>query len=378
MLTLAFHPVDTWFFRESRPMDSQGGTSLGNQFPPAPATLMGALRTRIGDMLGADWQNIGSLPSWWGDADQWGDLKLEGPWLRLGKEDFVPCPAHLLRQNDPASGYVMLMPGDMVHCDLGQVRLPALPNGTPPGVKPLDDHWLPRSALSPLLTGQLPGHKTPAVNTSALLADEYRLGIAIDHSKRAVVDGQLYQTRHLRPRQSLAVMVSLHGLPAEQEQALIRDLATQPLLRLGGEGRMAEVEVVERPTPVGQGTPPKKAKLLAVTQAPMAIVPEQWPLPGFIKQKRDDLDCWQGELGGYPLTLIAMATGKGRRQGGWDLTRHQPRPVHNVLPAGTVFFFDDAPLPRELCTLMLEQAGQQTPLTLGWWQDNQFLTRSDR
>lgn len=53
-------------------------------------------------------------------------------------------------------------------------------------------------------------------------------------------------------------MVSPHGLPAEQEQALIRDLATQPLLRLGGEGRMAEVEVVERPTSVGQGTPQKR------------------------------------------------------------------------------------------------------------------------
>ncbi|WP_279487127.1 type III-B CRISPR module-associated Cmr3 family protein [Aeromonas veronii] len=66
MLTLAFHPVDTWFFRESRPMDSQGGTSLGNQVPPSAATLMGALRTRIGDMLEADWQDLTTLPVWWG------------------------------------------------------------------------------------------------------------------------------------------------------------------------------------------------------------------------------------------------------------------------------------------------------------------------
>lgn len=72
-----------------------------------------------------------------GEMQIMGGPELEGPWLRLGKEDFVPCPAHLLRQNDPASGYVMLMPGDMVHFHLGQVRLPALPNGTPPG----GNHW---------------------------------------------------------------------------------------------------------------------------------------------------------------------------------------------------------------------------------------------
>ncbi|HEA3083723.1 TPA: hypothetical protein RVR55_000302 [Aeromonas dhakensis] len=371
MLTLAFHPVDTWFFRESRPMDSQGGTSLGNQFPPSAATLMGALRTRIGDMLGANWQDLTTLPIWWGDADQWGALRLEGPWLRLDGEDYLPCPANLLRGKEDDAGYVILQPGDVVHCDLGHVRLPALPSGSPLGIKPLEDHWIPRRALTSVLTGQRPSSKTQMVATASLLADEYRLGIAIDDNKRTVVEGQLYQTHHQRPRRELAVVVTLHGLPTDQEQALQRDLTSQPLLRLGGEGRLAEVRVVDNPMQTAQGTPPKQAKLLAMTLAPLPVTPQQWPLPGFNKHKLLGLDCWHGELAGYPLTLIAMASGKMRRQGGWDLARHQPRPLHNQLPAGTVFFFDDAPLPGETHMLTLDVAGQHIPLALGWWQDNQ-------
>lgn len=378
MLTLAFYPVDTWFFRESRPMESQGGTSLGNQFPPSPATLMGALRTRIGDMLGADWQNIASLPSWWGNAEHWGSLELEGPWLRFGQEDYLPCPAHLLQHsNAEFPGYVTLQPGDVVHCDLGHVRLPALPSGTPAGVKPLDEHWLPLAAFGQLLSAQPPSTKTKVISTAALLADEYRLGIAIDTDKRSVREGQLYQTRHLRPRGSLAVMINLHGLPSEQEQALKESLSSYPLLRLGGEGRMAEVRVVNTPTPITQGTPPKQARLLAVTLAPLPIDLNQWPLPGFRKHKQPEMEYWQGELAGYPLKLISMVAGKVQRLGGWDLHRHQPRPVQSQLPAGTVLFFDDAPLPSETRNLVIKQAGRHIPLALGWWLDNQTISHKE-
>lgn len=372
MLTLAFYPVDTWFFRESRPMESQGGTSLGNQFPPPPSTLMGALRTRIGDMFGVNWQDISALPSWWGDSDHWGDLNLEGPWIRVEQEDYYPCPAHLLHSNNgETTSYATLAPGDIVHCDLGRVRLPVLPAGTPLGCKPFEEHWLPRADFSALLGNKAPSGNLRLLSTDAMLANEYRLGIGIDANKRAVIEGQIYQTRHLRPRQELAVLVNLHGMPADQEEKFKQEILRQPLLRLGGEGRMAEVRPVSSPKDMSQGTPPSKAKLLAVTLAPMPVTGEQWPLPGFVKHRIQGQDCWQGELNGYPLTLLTMVSGKIRRQGGWDLKLHQPRPVQNQLPAGTVFYFDDAPLPPESRYMTINIVGQRIPLALGWWQDNQ-------
>ena len=44
-----FTPLDTWFFRESRPHGSIGSSELGSVFPPPVRTLLGALRTLIGD-----------------------------------------------------------------------------------------------------------------------------------------------------------------------------------------------------------------------------------------------------------------------------------------------------------------------------------------
>ena len=34
-----FVPLDTWFFRESRPLESVGGAQLTSQFPPPVRTL---------------------------------------------------------------------------------------------------------------------------------------------------------------------------------------------------------------------------------------------------------------------------------------------------------------------------------------------------
>ncbi len=52
----SFSPVDTWFFRESRPYDSIGGTQLNSLFPPSARTVAGAVRRFIGEQVDIDWQ----------------------------------------------------------------------------------------------------------------------------------------------------------------------------------------------------------------------------------------------------------------------------------------------------------------------------------
>ena len=57
-----FEPLDTWFFRQARPHGSMGNSELGSQFPPPVRTLLGALRTAIGDAWfarhGGDWRGL--------------------------------------------------------------------------------------------------------------------------------------------------------------------------------------------------------------------------------------------------------------------------------------------------------------------------------
>ena len=53
-----FEPVDSWFFRESRPHDAAGAAQLSSLFPPPIRTLAGAFKTLIGNSLGINWQQF--------------------------------------------------------------------------------------------------------------------------------------------------------------------------------------------------------------------------------------------------------------------------------------------------------------------------------
>ena len=50
-----FSASDSWFFKEARPMETVGASRLDSLFPPPAKTVIGAIRTSIGDALGVDW-----------------------------------------------------------------------------------------------------------------------------------------------------------------------------------------------------------------------------------------------------------------------------------------------------------------------------------
>jgi CRISPR-associated protein Cmr3 len=173
-LRLRLQPVDTWFFRESRPFNSPGASELGSLFPPPAITLAGALRTAIGDAGGHDWQAFGRDPQHplrrlIGYRDELGALTLDGPCLSLHGEPLFPAPAFVLaRDKDPDSGqqqdpnlrrprdFKRLRPGPATETDLGYVHLPTLPAGER-DYKPLERSWLTHAGLATVLAGGVPG-----------------------------------------------------------------------------------------------------------------------------------------------------------------------------------------------------------------------------
>ena len=104
-LNMTLRPRDTWFFRESRPIDATG--RVESLFPPPMRSVMGMLRTLIGRSVGLrDWRafaagnpvrhrrsNAIDLKGVMGSAEGFGALRLRGPWLRLEDRRFVPAPA---------------------------------------------------------------------------------------------------------------------------------------------------------------------------------------------------------------------------------------------------------------------------------------------
>ncbi|WP_341325695.1 type III-B CRISPR module-associated Cmr3 family protein [Methylotuvimicrobium sp. KM2] len=334
-LTVRFEALDTWFFRESRPHDAVGASELSSLFPPPMRTLIGALRTFLGEQIGLNWSDLAStqLPDFdftatFGDSENLGLLHCRGSWLVYQGQRLYPAPLYLMQQD---KNMARLQPGKAVYCDLGRVRLPELCAGLK-GYKALDQRWLTEQGWLTCLQGQEPDAKD-IIGPEQLFTPEARLGIARDISTRAVQKSKLYQTRHLRLQPSVAVEIEVSGIP---ENIRMR-LNPSAIIRLGGEGRMAAVyhEATIQPSPRINGQVCQTFSLHFVT--PADFNGQLYPA-NFEKTYQDGQTVWLGELAGIPFHIESAVLGKVHREGGWDMQRHQPRPVKSLIPAGSVWF----------------------------------------
>lgn len=380
MKTLVFKATDTWFFRESRPMEAQG--ELQSVFPPPMRTLTGAIRSLIGEHMGVNWSLFKDKPSdekcqqlrqVIGFADDLGRLKFKGAWLMKNQERLYPAPLHLMQKDEIL--YNLALDQKAVCCDLGEnVRLAKLPNGIQ-GAKPLENTWLTLAEIQKVLKGDLPDSKQLR-KAQKLFTHESRLGIARDYQTRAVREGLLYQTRHIRPESDVAIAIDVEGLPD--------DFPPQAMLRLGAEGRTAAMQLVSKQAAVLEPPSAKmigeegKFALYLLTPLHRGNAPKEQLLPDFEKVEAPEMTYWRGKISGVPLKLYGAITGKMQREGGWDLANHCPRAVANLIPAGSVFFCQLAepimPIAEALKKLHLEHHGAMTDygygqFAVGIWKD---------
>ncbi len=365
-----FEPLDTWFFREARPHGSVGNSELGSQFPPPVRTLLGALRTTIGDAWfarhGGDWRSLAgdqALQALIGLGDDLGPLRASGPFLCLDGQRLYPAPANLMVQTEGGrSHYFLLGLGDVVHCDLGQLRLPAFPArvlgvASLKGSKPASG-WLPQAVMQRLLDGQAPS-EGELIPNQALFDEEARLGIGRDNARRSVQEGLLYQTRHLRLRPGVGVQLHLHGLP---DASLLPRRTT---LRLGGEGRQAALSTTHDaqslPAASGSMAPGARFVLYHLTPSVCASgLPAGIPA-SFERCRHEGADCWEGQLAGQRLRILSVACARPLREGGWDLARHEARAVQSLLAPGSVLYaqhLGDQTLPYAAFSALADATGR--------------------
>ena len=370
--TLRLSAIDTWFFRESRPHNALGASELRSLFPPPPATIAGALRTAIGDARSTDWQRFNADPDHplraiIGHGNDLGPLQLDGPWLELDGTRLYAAPAFLLARGEGGQRqFQRLRVGTAAHTDLGHVHLPTLPEGVR-DYQPLTDAWVTAEALRKLLSGGRP-RPEQVYTLDQLCISEPRLGIARDPRSHSVQEGMLYQTRHLRPRPELSVAAGVRGLDPAQT------LPAGTLARLGGEGRLASLELSSRPDPLPtlapQAGPPGSQVGLILLLLTAADTGNGWLPPGF-RRDRDPADpgpqSWSGKLHGIPLRIRAAALGRAQRRGGWDQAASRPRAVRSLLPPGSAWYCEpitDSDLQTSIDTLH----GSQLPGTDNYHQ----------
>jgi len=343
-----FSAIDSLYFRGSRPHSAAGASQLPSDFPAPISTLVGCIRTRLGDALGFDWakpaerrtqvsdnqavenRNLAQLI---GGPEDTGQLRFGMAGLYKGGQRLYPVPAVLL-QTDTGQ-LVRLELGDAVVCDLGHVRLAQLPQNVM-NAKPIENGWLTESGLQRFLNGNLP-KASQLVNQEDIFHNESRLGIGRDAALATVKSGLLYQTEHLRLADDVEFSITVE-LPDWVLETFLTSLRKKPLQRLGGEGRMAYLRASTDVFPVAFNRVTSPSLLLLLSDLLVDSTFSRQPIAELHPVRHEGIDCWDGTLNGVKLRLLSVVSAKARRTGGWDMRNNRPREVQSYLPAGSCFF----------------------------------------
>lgn len=361
-------------------MESVGASQLGSQFPPPVRTLIGAIRTAIGDQMGGDWHGYRDacrrgidhpLRDAIGTPESPGPLSFIGPWLSLNEERLYPIPSTLL---DGESGMASLQPGEPAQTDLGCVRLPQMVPAVA-GARPLEGAYVSTAGLQAILAGKLPEkdqifHPAGDDRQPALFHREERLGIARDNARRVTGDGLLYQTSHIRTAPGLSVEIEVRGASVSAEGGFVR---------LGAEGRFAHFSTIPAKGLPDLPAPPADAAGLMLILLSPALFRDGWVPDGLKRVPDGSLTVWEGELHAVGMRLVCAVTGKPVREGGWDMANHMPRPLVSMVPAGSCYFVElpqGTNLQEAARQLHGRQIGQEQELgrgqiAVGYWTGKQ-------
>ncbi len=304
-----FNVIDTWYFKEARPMEGFGGMELSSVFPPPVRTLLGALRTAAGDAAGVDWSRYPNdypeLKAAMGDASGYGGIEVDGVFPTMGESVLFPLPLHIVHRNRETFSKMRI--GDSVECDLGEVRLPELPTDASGERFEVFDEtvWVTHDDLVSVLAGGVP---KKVWKNEDLAADESRVGIARDNRTRTVREGMLYMTRHIRPKQGVGAVICVSGFEGLVENGLVR---------LGGEGRGAHFRRVDAPDIPAPTVPASEIEGVFFSLLTPGLVDPLEPL---------------GEA------VTSACIGKSYLEGGFDMHARRSRAARSYLPAGSAWF----------------------------------------
>lgn len=326
-------PRDVWMFRDSKPFSAGQNFVARSMFPPTPQTMQGVLRTHYLETRGVDFRAYAQrrvdsriLEAVGGPATNdhpadIGALQIDGPFVAKAArgriERFYPAPLDLLWSSE-SKRYALLQPSE------------AQPDfyTEPPfeGWRPLDgggagykelDRWMDQRQFDRYLHGEIAGLGT-LTEESSLFTFEERPGLSVDHRTRTNTKSLYYRARFVRPHDDVGLLV--HVSPD------LFDAGHGPIA-IGGESRFGDYTVADVPEIKPAAT---KGRLRVILLTPAYFS------GGVFPRERD----WSPWVGGG--RLVSYVVGRPQLISGWDVARNQPKPLRHYIPAGSVFFFEDA------------------------------------
>ncbi|NHW23798.1 MAG: type III-B CRISPR module-associated protein Cmr3 [Archaeoglobales archaeon] len=340
-VNLYIEPLDTLFFRDSRPFGA-GEQSFAETTFPSPMTIYGAVGSYFLDKAGID---LGDYINGRVKVREIGDYKesisgtgfaIKGPFISFDDEPYFFPPANLW-----VSGYHKTTPHWLKPYDDLRGRkwdvLNIIPLEIPPGdIEPMSG-FIAADDMSTYLSYSAESEPWLAHQRyeSGFFVRDTKVGHKIDENSGVVERGMLYTSSHLRFIDTAAeqlrykkatILVVIDSMTASDFTSLVS--------KVGGEKRSARFRAVEATD-----------KLVCDSEEVLAV----------IKQKKRFIVYLATpaifEKGWYPslptefsgAELISAAVNKPQYLSGWTRTGSGaagiPRPIKRVAPAGSVYFF---------------------------------------
>ena len=337
---LFLQPLDVLYLRGNRLFGAAGdhGEAL---MPPWPSLAAGAIRSHMLASSKVDLAAFadgkatpeGRLGECLGTPEQPGSFRVKVFTLAKGEgSDTVlplfPLPADVVAQEGVASYLYPRRPHPNISYGT-PAPLPMLPvfRQETPG-KPTRGRWLNWDGLVAYLAGKPIGSNL-LVDSGTLWKNDPRLGIAMDSERRTVEKGRIYTTETMALAKGIGFLVGVDGADG--------CLPQDGLLRFGGDGRGATVQVCQSEWPAPPWTRIAEEKRFRLVLSTPGLFPDGWQLPGLAWE--NDSIIWHGT--DFTARLVAVAINRAEVVSGWDLARHRPKPAQRVAPVGSVYWFDD-------------------------------------
>ena len=201
---LYLEPLDTLFFRDSRPFDA-GTDTFAESTLPSLLAVYGALGSHVLSKSNVDVEKFlkkefeDPALGWYDETLQNTRLKVKGIFLCWGEEVYLPPPANLLYVTDRADYWAAVPSSEAdLEWDVGTEEAGLRPLGLPEGDwKPVETYL----SLGDMKKGFLGGGEIislPEYKLSKFLDPEYRFGHKINRDALVVEEGFLYSAAHLR------------------------------------------------------------------------------------------------------------------------------------------------------------------------------------
>ncbi|KLU60942.1 CRISPR-associated protein [Peptococcaceae bacterium CEB3] len=323
-MLLRLEALDPLFFRDGKPFAMGEDFWAEGVFPPFPSVFYGALRTAFFA------ENPALLPAAGSDTDPTRSLRIRSILLMNGETIYFPCPLDLVKDKeeteDKRAYPLQLSPA----AECSSYKLPfalAVPEGLE--AETLSGALLERMTFGDYLSGSWEAQ--PYRLVSEFVTEEPKVGIAIDRLRRHAEEHKLYRIgmKRLAPDRT-------KGAAAEETSFLLDyeglQLPEKGFIRLGGEGKVASYERVDR---VWIPQPPllkeKRFKLYVLTPA---VLTNGW-LPEWLDERG-----LTGNYQGLSLRLLSAAIDKYVPVGGFNIKENRPKPMRRAVPAGSVYYFE--------------------------------------